>query len=396
MIYDFSTKVNRRNTLSLKWDSSFPTGDHQDPLAMWVADMDFTVPAEINEALAERVNHGIYGYPVYPESYTQAFVNWFKKRHNWDASHLHFAGTSGVVPALYACINFLTKPADKVLIQTPVYYPFYNAVNDTGRVLQESSLIRSLDVKTETSAAQHTWSMDFADLEAQFKAGTKAMILCNPHNPAGRVWTGKELSRLAELADRFGVFIISDEIHADILIESDTFTSFDTVAKNKQYCILSSPSKTFNLGGLPCGVALFPEKAGALAYQKSQKAMGHPGPGLPGLIAGEAAYTKGADWVDALLSVLKKNWDLLVRGIADVPVSIAKLEGTYLAWLDFSSSGLEHSAIRHKLHKIAGLYVSDGTVFGTQGENCFRMNLACPESVVADAVERIKAVFGEG
>lgn len=387
MRYDFDEIVPRRNTLSYKWDSAAD----EDMLPMWVADMDFRTAPAIVEALQKRVSHGIFGYTRVPDAYYDAVVGWFNRRHGWKIRRERMIYTSGVVPALSAVIKALTVPGDKVVVQTPVYNCFFSSVRNNGCTLVSNPLLRVED----------TWKVDFEDLERKVSdPKVKLFLLCNPHNPAGRVWTKEELARMGEICFRHDVMVISDEIHCELVFPEYRYTPFASISEEfaARSVVCISPSKAFNMAGLQIANIVAPDEE---VRQKIDKAINvnevcdvNPF----GVLATIAAYNEGEEWLVQLLDYLKGNYlwmrDFCRNHLSQFPVG--RLEGTYLVWMDCSSLHQSSEELEQNLMKEARLWLNAGTMYGAEGEGFMRWNIACPRSVLEEGLKRFcKYVCGE-
>ncbi len=387
MRYDFDEIVPRRNTLSYKWDSAAD----EDMLPMWVADMDFRTAPAIVEALQKRVSHGVFGYTRVPDAYYDAVVGWFDRRHGWKIRRERMIYTSGVVPALSAVIKALTVPGDKVVVQTPVYNCFFSSVRNNGCTLVSNPLLRVED----------TWKVDFEDLERKVSdPKVKLFLLCNPHNPAGRVWTKEELARMGEICFRHDVMVISDEIHCELVFLEYRYTPFASISEKfaARSVVCISPSKAFNMAGLQIANIVAPDEE---VRQKIDKAINvnevcdvNPF----GVLATIAAYNEGEEWLVQLLDYLKGNYlwmrDFCRKHLSQFPVG--RLEGTYLVWMDCSSLHQSSEELEQNLMKEARLWLNAGTMYGAEGEGFMRWNIACPRSVLEEGLKRFcKYVCGE-
>jgi len=387
MQYDFERFdriTDRRNTCCIKYDPA-SRGKPDDVLPMWVADMDFTTPPCVSDALAACARHGIYGYSEPDADYFTAVHGWFEKRFDWSIEKKWIAITPGVVNAICIAIRALTQPGDGVLIQQPVYYPFELCARHTGRGLLVNELVYN----------DGRYSIDFDDFEAKIKEA-KLFILCSPHNPVGRVWTRDELVRMGELCLRHGVIVISDEIHQDFVFPGHRHLVF--AALDKRFADITitctSPSKTFNLAGLLHANIFIENEAMRSKFNHEYARCGLSQPGIMGLVSCRAAYSGGAEWLDALIEYLAGNMALIGEFVqANIPkIKLVPPEGTYLAWLDCAELGLSakelDAAITHK----AKLWLNSGAQFGLGGAGFARMNVACPRSIVRTAMERLKNV----
>lgn len=381
MKYDFDEIIDRRVTNCVKWDSA----DNQDVLPMWVADMDFrTVPAII-DALRRRVDHGIFGYTRVPQSYYEAVTGWFARRHGWNIDKDWIIYTSGVVPALSAIIKALTVPGDKVLIQTPVYNCFFSSIRNNGCEIVESPLVY----------ADNTYSIDFEDLERKASdPKVKAMILCNPHNPAGRVWSRDELIRIGEICIRHDVVVIADEIHCELVMPGYEYTPFASISeefsRHSVSCV--SPSKAFNIAGLQIANIVCADAGRRAKIDRAININEVCDVNPFGVIALQAAYNEGAEWLDQLLEYIHGNYEYMRRfceeHLPDFPIT--KLEGTYLVWMDCRKFGMTSAELEKVLIQDAKLWLNAGTMYGKDGEGFMRWNIACPRARMIEGLKRFE------
>ena len=387
MKYNFDDIIDRSNSYSIKHEPSW-RGKPDDVLPMWVADMDFTVPPCVQEALVRRARHGIFGYSEPDAAYFDAVGKWFKERFNWDTQRDWFLITPGVVNALYTAIRALTKPGDGVVIQQPVYYPFEAAIRQTGRQLLVNELVYS----------DGHYSIDFQDFEEKIKQA-KLFIMCSPHNPVGRVWSEGELTQMGEICLRYGVLVISDEIHQDFVFSGNKHLVFaalsDDFADITVTC--TSPSKTFNMAGLLHANIFISNKILRNKFKEEYVRSGLSQPGLMGLDACKAAYEGGAEWLAQLLDYLAGNMLFLKTYLSDhIPkIKLIEPEGTYLAWLDCRELGLSVQNLDDVIMNNGKVWLSAGSSFGKGGAGFERMNVACPRSVLINALERLKNVNWE-
>lgn len=378
MKYDFDKTIDRRATNSYKWDSA-PGG----VLPMWVADMDFRTAPAIIDALQKRVAHGIFGYTRVPDAYYDAVTSWFSRRHGWDIDREWIIYTSGVVPAVSAVIKALTVPGDKVIVQTPVYNCFFSSIRNNGCEIVSNPLRRTAD----------TYEMDFDALErCVADPRAKVMLLCNPHNPAGRVWTPDELTRLGNICLRNGVTVVADEIHCELVYQGFKYTPFaslsDAFLHRSVTCV--SPSKAFNIAGL--------QIANIVAFDNDLRSRIDKAININevcdvnpfGVAATIAAYNEGEEWLNQLVDYLHGNYEAMAefcrRELPEFPIT--RLEGTYLVWMDCSSLGMPSDALEHALLDDARLWLNAGTMYGAEGEGYMRWNIACPRSVMLDGLNR--------
>lgn len=385
MKYDFDEIVNRRGTNSVKWDEAKEEG----VIPMWVADMDFKAAPCILEALKKRVDHGVFGYTIVPDSYYESIISWFERRHQWHIERDWIIYTSGVVPAISAIIKALTEPGDKVLVQTPVYNCFFSSIRNNGCTTAENALVRK----------GNSYEIDFDDFERQAAdEKTKVFLLCNPHNPAGRVWKPEELSRMNDICLRHGVKVIADEIHCELVMPGHKFTPFAAVSKACQdNCITTnSPTKSFNIAGLQIANII---TNNAENRQKIDRAINinevcdvNPF----GVIALQAAYNEGEDWINQLNVYLWENYQALKTFFKDnlQQLEVIDLEGTYLVWVNIRATGMTGNELTKKLLKEGKVFVNRGTMYGeTAGEDYIRINIAMPRSLMLDGLKRMKSVI---
>lgn len=384
MEYNFNQVIDRHQTGSVKWDFNQQTFGREDVLPMWVADMDFQSPQPVIDALVERAKHGIYGYSDGMDAYTKALIDWLRQQHGWEVEREWITFSPGVVSALYWLVRALVQPGEKVLIQSPVYPPFFRAIENHGCEIVNSPL------KLENER----FLMDFEDLEVKLASGVKLMILCNPHNPVGRVWTREELERLGKMCLDNDVIVISDEIHGDLIYEGYQHIPFASLSTElaAQSIVCTAPSKTFNLAGLQTSNIIISNPKYRNAFKKVLELNGIHHPNVFGITAMEAAYTHGQDWLEQLMKYLKGNVDYLLSFLKqELPqIQAVRPEGTYLAWLDFRALGMEPKALQAFLVQKAGVGLNAGYTFGPGGEGFERMNLACPRSVLEEGLQRIK------
>lgn len=384
MRYDFNTVIERRGTCSLKWDVAETMFGSRDIIPMWVADMDFRTSEPVIQALRKVADHGIYGYATRLPSYYESFIGWMKRRHNWDIKREWIEFTPGVVPSLNLAVRALTAPGDEVIVQTPVYYPFFKAINYNGRTMLDSPL--RLD-------SGH-YVMDLDDLRRKITPRTKLMLLCSPHNPGGRVWTVPELTALGELCIRHGIIVVSDEIHSDIIYRGFKHTVFATISKefaqNSVTC--TGVSKTFNLAGLNTSNIIIPNENIRNRFHHETLACGINLPNLFGIAAVEAAYRYGESWLEQLLDYLEGNLDYLTNYIEErIPsIKVIRPQGTYLAWLDCRSLPISGERAKNFMPAEAKVGLEEGTIFGAGEIGFWRMNFACPRSLLKQALERIE------
>lgn len=385
---DFDTVIDRKGTRSLKYDFAVRRGKPENVLPLWVADMDFQTSSYITEALEDMVKHGVFGYSESEEHYFEAVQNWMERHYNWHVKESWMTKTPGIVFALAMAVKAYTQENDAVLIQPPVYYPFKEVVEDNHRRLVNNTLVLGGD---------GTYTIDYEDFEKKIiEENVKLFILCNPHNPVGRVWTKEELERLGDICLKHGVFVVSDEIHADFVFERK-HTVFSEVkeAYRDISMICTSPSKTFNIAGLQISNIFISNPEKATAFRRQVAAAGYSQVGLPGLVACEAAYLHGDEWLEGVLAYIKANAEFTRAYLQEhLPrVKMTKLEGTYLVWLDFRDYGLTDKELDEKILNQAGLWLDSGAVFGKCGEGFQRINIACPRKTLHQALDRLIDVF---
>ncbi len=388
MKFDFDSIVDRNGTHSVKWDHFEMKGAVDGMIPMSIADMDFKAPGFITEALSKRVAHGIFGYTVVPGSYYESIERWLEKRFGWKVEREWIRFSPGVIPALNFCVQTFTAPGDRVVIQPPVYHPFRASIANNGRAVVNNPL----------KVVDGGYRMDLEGLEKLLEdERTRMLILASPPNPVGRVWSTEELASLVELCHRKGVLIVSDEIHADLVMPGfshvPTASLSEKAAKITITC--TSPSKTFNVAELHVANIIIPDRELFERFDLALSRAGLTRPNIMGLAAAEAAYFYGYNWVEELVPYLYGNY-LAMRKFFDewLPaVKTAEMEGTYLGWLDFNGFGLPDAKIEEVLLTKARVAMTPGRIFGPGGEGFYRMNLACPREVVEEAARRIREAF---
>lgn len=379
MYYNFDEEIDRRGSNSYKWDSRSDVP--ADTIPLWVADMDFRAAPAIIDALRKRVDRGVFGYTFVPDAYYDSILNWFSSRHGWDIDRSKIIYTSGVVPAISAIIKALTHPGEKVLIMTPVYNCFFSSIRNNGCQALECPL----------TLVKDTYAIDF-DLLEQMASDPlcSLLLLCNPHNPAGRVWTREELERVDDICSRHGVTVVSDEIHCELVYKPYAYVPFATVAKH-EWIACVSPSKAFNIAGLQianivCSSEELRQKVDR-AINDNEVCDVNPF----GVDALMAAYDKSAEWLDQLLPYLWQNYELLKREFEAIlpELPVIKLEGTYLAWIDCRRLGIGSEELEERLIESAHVWLNAGAMYGKDGEGFMRVNLACPRHRLEMAIERL-------
>lgn len=383
--FDFDTVINRRGTNSYKWDIV----KEEDVIPLWVADMDFKAAPAILEALKKRVEHGVFGYTLVPDSYYEAIIDWFARRHNWQIDRSWIIYTTGVVPAVSCAIKALTLPGEKVLIQTPDYNCFFSSIKNNGCEVAENELVRRGD----------SYEVDFEDFERQCAdEKTTVFLLCNPHNPAGRVWTKEELERMNDICLTHGVRVISDEIHCELVMPGHRFTPFAAIsdACRDNSVVLNSPTKAFNIAGLQIANIICADPAMRRRIDRAVNINEVCDVNPFGVVALQAAYNESEEWLDSLNHYIWGNYLALKEFIAkELPrLEVARLEGTYLAWVDIKATGLTSDEAYEKLMKEGRVYVNSGTMYGRRaGEGYLRINLACPRATLLEGMKRMGGVL---
>lgn len=385
--YDFDKVIDRRGSGCFKYDALKPLYGREDLLSLWVADMDFEVAPCIKKALSDRLDHGVFGYNFRLPDYYEAIRNWVKRRYNSEISDDWIVSTPGVVPAICLAVLSLTKPKDRILIQTPVYRPFFNAVTDHDRCLVTNALIYE----------NNSYSLDFDDFERKIKQAS-LFILCSPHNPVGKVWSREELEFMAELCTRYGVPLISDEIHADIVYPGNSFVTAGVLEKNAENTVVCmSPAKSFNIAGLSSASIIIRNprlrKKISDLNEKLHLYLGN----TFGVEAVKAAYTHGEEWLTALIGYLDGNRAYLQEFIGNELPMLAMVppQGTYLAWIDFSELGMDDNALFDFLTNKARLALDPGRKFGVDGSGFSRLNFGCRRAILEEAMDRLKKAIME-
>ena len=383
MEYDFSRPTDRRGTDSYKWDSA----PEADIIPLWVADMDFETFPAITEALQRRVAHGIFGYTRVPEAYYEAVCRWFGKRHGWHINREDIIYTSGVVPAVSAVIKALTLPGDQVIVQGPVYNCFFSSIRNNGCEMVSNSLIYNKE--------ELRYEIDFDDLERKLKhERTRLMLLCNPHNPGGRVWTRDELTRVAELCHKYGVRVVSDEIHCELTLYDNEYVPFgslpDELSRGSITCC--SPSKAFNTAGLQIANIVCRDAEVRNRIDRAININEVCDVNPFGVIALQAAYSdEGYEWLTQLRKYISANYDLLLERFArELPkCKVMRMEGTYLAWIDCSELHISSDEIEEMLMHENKVWVNAGSMYGAEGAAFIRINMACTSELLNEGITRI-------
>ena len=382
---DFDTIIDRKNTDCLKYDFAKRRGMPEDVLPLWVADMDFKTSSYVEDALAERARHGIFGYSESQTPYFEIVRDWMKRHHDWEVKEPWLIKTPGVVFALAMAVKAYTEPGDGVLIQSPVYYPFSEVIEDNGRRIVSNTLVLGED---------HKYHIDFEDFERQIKENRiKLFFLCNPHNPVGRVWTTEELTRLGDICLKYRVTVVSDEIHSDFIFRGKHQVFADL---KKEYADITvtctAPSKTFNLAGLLLSNIFISSRELRHKFRQQVNAAGISQLSPFGLVACETAYTQGEEWYQAMLAYVAENIAFTKEYVEKhLPgVEMVEHEGTYLVWLDFRKTGLSVEELEDLIVNRAKLWLDSGKIFGKSGEGFQRINVACPRQILEEALHRIR------
>lgn len=381
MRYNFDEVIPRRGTNSMKWDASADP----DMLPLWVADMDFRAAPCIMEAMQRRLDHGIFGYVQVPRSYYEAVAAWFSRRHGWQMQPEHIIYTSGVLPALAAILQTQTLPGDKVMVQTPVYNCFFSSIRNAGCQTVASPLVYK----------DATYHIDFEDFERVIvEEGVKVFLLCNPHNPAGRVWTREELTRMGSICLKHGVFVISDEIHCELVMPGHRYVPYASISPEfAAHCVVcTSPSKSFNIAGLQIANITVADARTRAQIDRGININETCDVNPFGVEALQAAYSpEGEEWLNQLLDYLHGNYEFLCRFMAEhLPqLKVTRLEGTYLAWIDCTALGIPSDKLEALLREKAHVRFSGGHAYDPKGNAFLRINLACPRSILNEALQRV-------
>lgn len=385
----FDKVYGRRSTRSLKWDlmnTVYNIPDSSEILPMWVADMDFAAPQQITDALHKRLEHPVFGYSYVCDDCKDAIVSWFERRHQWTIDPAAILFNQGVVPAIASIVETFTEPGDKIAVSTPVYPPFFNIPNHQQRSIVSCDLVED----------GGTYRYDFYQLEEAFKQGVKMYILCNPHNPGGTVWAQEDLERLVELAIQYDVIIISDEIHADLVLDGNKHIPLLIVKRAEEAKILAciAPTKTFNIAGIQAAMTVVPDPHLRAQLEQHALAHGHFELNTFAPAAIHAAYTFGDAWLDELLDYLSKNMDYVIGELNTIPgIQVTKPQATYLLWIDTRATGLEENEVMNRLLTVGKLALEPGTKYGEAGRGFLRMNVAAPFETIKDGVQRFKKAF---
>ncbi|UCG53902.1 MAG: pyridoxal phosphate-dependent aminotransferase [Dehalococcoidia bacterium] len=390
MEYDFNNIIDRHNTNSIKWDFVEEFFEVTDILPMWVADMDFRLPKSIIDAVRKVAEHGIYGYTGIPTSYYDVLIKWVKSHHNLDLKKEWITFTPGGVTALHMLVKAFTRPGDQVVVQTPVYYPFFGAIKSGQCELLDNPL----------KFTGERYFMDLDDLKSKINSRTKMIILCNPHNPIGRVWRKDELKDIGELCLKNGILVVADEIHQDIVFKGFKHTPYASISGTfvDRSITIAGISKTFNLAGLQFSNIIIPNVSLRKRFMKIVEGCGVFLPNIFSIAATEAAYRFGDPWLEQLLAYLQENLVFLNKFIQEnIPgLKIIQPEGTYLVWLDFTGCGIDPAKLKTFLFEKAKVALEAGVKFGPNGEGFARMNIACPRKILAEGLCRIERAVRRG
>ncbi|NLK81933.1 MAG: putative C-S lyase [Bacteroidales bacterium] len=383
MSYSFDTIITRENTHCYKYDLRETVFGNANVLPMWVADMDFKIADEIIEDITTAVNHGIYGYTFHYDSVFDSFIRWQQKRHSWSIKKEDVLLFHGVVPSLNMIIQLFTNPGDEIIVQNPVYFPFFQSIEQHSRVV----------VWNELKKQEGTYTMNLESLKKSISNKTKMLFLCHPHNPVGRAWNKNELEELLAICKQHNILVISDEIHADIMFGKKhiPWASLSEYAAQNSIT-LTAPSKTFNIAGLNISAIITQNTLLNTTIKNYIKQNHLHGINLLGLTAFESAYTKGETWLEELLQYLTHNIEYIQDSLQNTPLTFTPPEATYLAWINFSALQYSDAEIRNRLIE-AGIGLNDGVSFGKGGEGYMRLNFACPLSTLKEGIQRIKKSF---
>ena len=379
---DFSHVYNRKISHSLKWDQLQTVFNTDDVLPMWVADMDFKAPSVVNKAIEKRAKHGFYGYTVINDELKQKVSDWVSNQHNWSTQIDSLIFSPGVIPSINSAIEVFTNPGDKILIQTPVYTPFFNLIKSNNREIIEQELVKQ----------DNKYEINFADFEKKIKSGVKVFILCSPHNPVGRVWRKDELEKMAEICLANDVLIFADEIHADLTLNDYKhipIASLSQEVSNKTITFMS-PTKTFNLAGLQISYIIAENKRFNAKLVAELNRQGMNMMNTFGVVALDAVYPDAKPWLSNLLKVVEDNKNYVVERLErETPLKVIDAEGTYLLWIDCEALGLSEEELNDFFIKEAKVGLNRGSSYGKPGNQFMRMNIACPKELITEGTDRI-------
>ncbi|MFD2672661.1 MalY/PatB family protein [Marinicrinis sediminis] len=379
---NFDQIINRKQTHSYKWDQSEKLFGDPDLLPLWVADMDFECPPAVKEAVMKRAEHGVYGYTFRPDSYYPAITSWFERRHDWKLEESWLTDSPGIVTSLSLAVELFSSPGSAVILQSPVYYPFYDVIRMNGRKVAKNPLVLK----------DGRYEIDFEHLEQLMKDGAKLFLLCSPHNPGGRVWEKEELARIGALCEQYGVLVVSDEIHCDLVYEGKKHIPYASISEEMAQHSLTclAPTKTFNMPGLQSSFMVIPNPKLKRQFEMRIKTLSIHMMSYMAVDAVQAAYNEGEQWLDELLVYLKGNVDYAIAYLAEqLPqVKPMKPDGTYLLWLDCRGLDLDVPGLKDLMFKQARVAFNEGSMFGTEGEGFLRVNLACPRATLEEGLRR--------
>jgi cystathionine beta-lyase len=383
MQYDFSQVIDRKNTASYKWDQLTALFGGEDVLPLWVADMDFLCAQPIVDALVHRAEAGIYGYTIRTDDWHNAITGWYARRHGWEIAKESIVMCPSVVTSLSLAVELLSEPGAGVILQSPVYYPFYDVIRSNGRHVLKNAL---------RIADNGKYEMDFDGLESHMQGGARLLLLCNPHNPGGRVWTREELAKLAALSAVYGVTVVSDEIHGDLVYAPLSYVPYATVSAEAaaSSITLLAPTKTFNIPGVQSSLIVADDPAKRIKFANRIRALSLHMQNYFAHSATIAAYNEGDEWLDQLLLYVKGNLDYAVDYLQENTPMLKpmQLEGTYLLWVDARELGLNGKGLQQLMNAEAKIAFSEGSVFGDEGIGYVRINCACPRSILEEALRR--------
>lgn len=388
---DFINKyTERKGTSCMKYDGAVLMRQKEGLLPLWVADMDFTVPEAVTEALRKKIQHGIYGYGILENSYFDAVTGWFRRNFGTEYKKEWIVNTPGVVFAINQCVRAFSEPGDPILISRPVYYPFSSSIESNGRRLINAPLIQE----------NGRWQMDPEDIEKKIiENNVKMYIICSPHNPVGRVWNQEELKTIADICEKHDVLVVSDEIHCDFVWQGSRFIPFHEIASGRKlkYVICTAPSKTFNLAGLQVSNIVIPDRVLRQRFKAEVNSCGFFQINVMGAAACEAAYNEGEEWLNGLRSCIWENIEYTGRFLREnLPqVQFSKPEGTYLLWFDMSRLGMTGQELDRLMVDQAGLWLDGGSMFGPEGDAFQRLNAACHKSTLEKALQQMKKAVDE-
>ena len=388
ILTQFSTIYERRNTHSAKWDmleQVYSIDDATDVLPMWVADMDFALAPVIKDAIHKRLEHPIFGYSMTPEEAKSSLTNWVANKHQLTIENEWILFRQGVIPAMAEAVEAFTEVGDKVLIHTPVYPPFKGIPENLGREVVTSTLLEK----------NNSYEIDWESFEKCLQTGVKMFILCNPHNPSGKVWSKDDLAKMAALCQQYNVLVLSDEIHSDLVFHPNKHTPMLSAAEDIHNIItFLAPTKTFNMAGIQAATTIVPDEKKRKVLQQLSMSRGDMGLNIFALTAFQAAYEQGAPWLEELLNVLNSNMEYVIEHLSKIDgIQVTKPDGTYLLWIDYRGTGLSEKEMMNRLLLKGKLALEPGTKYGEAGNGFLRMNVACPPVIVEDGVARfIKAL----